>query len=378
MKKFLLGAVAVLAIISLFAVGVSAETDEPEDITRRQYDAVGADDIENSLTDEAREFLENAGIDGGDFFIDNELDTGNFFDAVLSLLSVNIKGVIVSTSAALGIVVLSSLISGISNENALDGVLSLCVTASAALCLIVPISKTAVKAFAAVGSGGRVIMCFVPVMAGVLIGMGKNFTSAGFSGIMLTAAEVITFLTTYVFAPLISAHMALSLCFVPNGALNTEKTADAVKKFTNWTLLLFLGIFVFLLGIQTSVSSGADNLGLQTAKFVLGSSVPVVGTAVGEALGTVRGCLSLLGASVGGYTAIAVAAVFLPTVLELAVWRLALTAVSAVSGFMANERMAKLADGLGDSLGLMIGILLCILVMFIISLTMVMRIGGRI
>ncbi len=378
MKKFFCFVTAAVLFAFFAAFCVSAESTGTDGIIKEQYDASGADKIEDSLTDEAREFLKDAGIEDGEFFIENELDAGNFFDAVLSLLTVNLKSIALSLSASLGIIVLSSLVSGMYDKNALDGVLSLCVTASAALCLIVPITKTVTKALSAVGSGGRVILCFVPVMAGILIGMGKNFTSVGFSGIMLAAAETVTFLTTYFFTPLISAHMALSVCSVSGNAAGTVRTADALKKVTNWSLLFVLGVFVFLLGIQTSVASGADDLGLQTAKFVLGSAVPVVGTAVGEALGTVKGCLSLLGTSVGGYTVIAVSAVFLPTVLELAAWRLALLAVSAVSGFMGNEQTAKLSDGLGNSLGLIIGILLCILVMFIISLTMVMRIGGRI
>ena len=72
---------------------------------------------------------------------------------------------------------------------------------------------------------------------------------------------------------------------------------------------------------KPAVNSSADTLTAKTARFIIGSSVPVAGGVLSEALGTVTASVTLLKSSVGIYGAAACAAILLPLITELLMWR---------------------------------------------------------
>ena len=78
------------------------------------------------------------------------------------------------------------------------------------------------------------------------------------------------------------------------------------------------------------VNSAADNLSMRTAKFIIGSAVPVAGGVLSEALGTLTASVSLLKSSVGIYGVVACVVIFLPLLTELFLWRVGLNITSAV------------------------------------------------
>lgn len=354
-----------------------AAADETDDnIMREQYYASGADKIYDALPKESRRFLNDIGADN-QIDLQSQLSPKSFFESLISLVSVNAKTVVISVISCLGIILASSVITGISsgNETALSGSLSLTVALAAALCIAIPVSETLVGVVSVIETAAKFLTVFVPVFAAVLTASGKSLAAAGFSGTFLFALEAVAGLCGTVFTPLVTSHLALTVCSAAGGEMGIKKAAALIKRIAGWTLTLLSTVFVFILGIQSSSQAAADTVSMKTAKFIVGSSVPVVGSALSEAMTAVKGCVNSLGAGIGGYAALAVTAIFLPSVIKLFLWRAALLSLSAVASMLSNDRLSEFAESVDMSVGLAIAIILNVLVAFVFAVFIGVRIG---
>ncbi len=357
-----------------------AAADETDDnIMKEQYYASGADKIYDALPKESRRFLNDIGADN-QIDLQSQLSPKSFFESLISLVSVNAKTVVLSVISCLGIILASSVITGISsgNETALSGSLSLTVALAAALCIAIPVSETLVGVVSVIETAAKFLTVFVPVFAAVLTASGKSLAAAGFSGTFLFALEAVAGLCGTVFTPLVTSHLALTVCSAAGGEMGIKKAAALIKRIAGWTLTLLSTVFVFILGIQSSSQAAADTVSMKTAKFIVGSSVPVVGSALSEAMTAVKGCVNSLGAGIGGYAALAVAAIFLPSVIKLFLWRAALLSLSAVASMLSNDRLSEFAESVDMSVGLAIAIILNVLVAFVFAVFIGVRIGAAV
>ena len=94
-----------------------------------------------------------------------------------------------------------------------------------------------------------------------------------------------------------------------------------------------------LLTMQSALSSSMDAFTLKTSKMLVSSFVPVVGSALSEAISTASGCLKLVKSAVGIYGIGAAVCTFLPLLLRTASWYLVLS-IGAAAGEMLSVREA--------------------------------------
>ena len=73
------------------------------------------------------------------------------------------------------------------------------------------------------------------------------------------------------------------------------------------------------------MTSAVDSTGARAARFMVSSFVPVVGGALGEALGTITGCVKMIKSGVTAFGLLAEGALFLPVLLECVLWPVSYT-----------------------------------------------------
>ena len=136
-----------------------------------------------------------------------------------------------------------------------------------------------------------------------------------------------------------------------------------------------LTIFVAFLTVQTLVSSSGDSVSLRTAKFLIGSFVPVVGSALADAFIAAQGCIRLVRTTVGAFGAVAVIFVFLPVLLRALAWFLAVQLAGALAQLFGLEGTAGLLRSVGSVLGILMALILSFGLLVIISTTLVLLTG---
>ena len=78
-----------------------------------------------------------------------------------------------------------------------------------------------------------------------------------------------------------------------------------------------MSVFCAILASQSLIAAGRDSVSLRAAKFITSSSVPIVGSAVGESLKSFAAGIGTLRKSVGGVGVVIIILLILPTILLL-------------------------------------------------------------
>lgn len=370
MKKTILPFIIIIIFIvstpSVFAADMSADINE---IYRDQYEASGAKDLENALPDSIKDQMEEFDIGENGGISSESIDIGKVFGKITDFINGGYKAPLAAGCSMIAVL----LIAGIGNFAAgSNGLLKYALCLGLTAVSIVPIASAIVEAVNAVRTAGIFMLAFVPVYAAILAAAGKALTAAGYSAVMLTVSEGVSMLCSFILLPLCSMQLALGIGGALMPDLGTDSLAKTIKKISNWMLGLASTVLLGVLGLQTSVSSASDTLTAKAAKFIVGTTVPVVGNAVSEALGTVRGCINVLRSSVAVYGIIAVALIILPLVTELLLWRLSVNICSTAADVLSQSKASALLKAADSALSFILGIIVLIFMLFIISLTVVM------
>ena len=150
-----------------------------------------------------------------------------------------------------------------------------------------------------------------------------------------------------------------------------------MKRYLTLVLLLALclTIFVGLLSVQSMVTGAADTVGNRTVKFVISSTVPVVGGALSEAYGSLFGCLGVVKSTIGVFGIIVMIASLLPVVLELSLTLLSLNLAGAVGDLLGQKRASGVLRSTSSALSIMLGLILCYGMMILVSVTIMLLMG---
>lgn len=355
----------------LFLCPVQAGAEEialPEEESKSLY---------NALSDEARTAMEHAGAGTFSNHWNEQFTYENIFSTVLSFLRGGCKEPLICCAALLAVSVVTAGVAGVSAKGD-EGILHYAMLLSVCLLLLLPVFKLMASVGGAIKGMATFMLAFVPVYGGILLSNGMVVTAGGFSGVMMITAQIITQLCSFVILPMVSMHLSLSVSAASSPVLGNSSLAESLKKAANWILSLTMTIFLAVLGAQTAISSSADSVASKTARFVVGTTVPLVGSAVSEAAGTVKSCMSMIGTSAGMYGIVALLFTALPVVLQLSMWRLCIHISAAVCSLLGQGKTEGLLKAVDTSLSFMVGIIICIGMLFVISTAMVTAAGGRV
>lgn len=376
MKKTVVFWISVLLSFSFLCMPAAADGEAKTGL-REAYDSLysdsGAADLPDALPDEARAWVDSLGLSPGEpERFSNGLGEG-MLAALLSLASEGVGAPAKGLAVCLGAVLLFAAFGALGGEGIgkTAGYAAVCAAAGG----LFPLVQTVLTAVCAVGGTGKFMAAFVPVYAGILLAGGKAATAAGFQTLLLFAATAASGVIGGLVIPFVSLYTALSFSASAT-SLPVGRLTEGIKKAATWLLGLLLTLFGGVLGIQTAVSAAGDSLSMKTVRFVAGSFLPVVGASVGEALGTVESCVSLLRTGVGAYGVVGVLAILLPVFLQLCFWRLSLLLSEAAGELFGCGALASLYRNVGSAVSILIGVTVWTALLFIISLTVVVLAGG--
>ncbi len=363
--------ICVIFTVLLFSLNISAEET---DIYKQQLEQSGALQIENEIPEEVKDYLEENDMDISDYNWVNNLKTENVFSHILNFLRSGLKQPLIALGSILAIIIINAVLFD-SQNNSVSTVVTYAATLGIAGIIIAPIFSAINTAINAMKACATFMTAFIPVFAVVTAASGKTATSISMSTLLLGAANGVSLLSNFLVVPLIGGYLSLSLASSISPLMQNSGISQAVKKLSLWVMSFISTVFLGVLSIQTVVNSSADNLSMRTAKFIIGSSVPVAGGVLSEALGTLTASVSLLKSSVGIYGVVICCLIFLPIIIELLLWRFTLWTLDFVSLQFSLSKISSLLQSIDTVLSVLIGVILLTAAMFIISLSVVIGSG---
>lgn len=363
--------VFILILMLVFSLPVSASGNT----YKETYDTLGVDRLQDSLESSVQEFLSENGIDPKDSDWVNKISIGNVFSHIWDLLKGGIKKPMRSGAFIIGTVLITAAFTSFGTQK--RGFEPALYAAALAVCAVVAgdIWSSVSAAVSAVKACSTFMLSFIPIFAAVVTLSGNTVTAASMSALLLGATELVSSISSFTVLPLMGGYLAISISTGVSPLIRNSGICDMIKRLSIWILSLCSTVFVGVLGIQTAVNAAADNLAMRTAKFILGTSVPVAGAALSEAVSTISASVLLLRSSLGIYGVVALVAIFVPSIAELLLWRLTLTVSSGVAALFELNKISGILKAVDTMLSLLVGIILLVAGMFIISLTVVTTAG---
>lgn len=360
-------------LVLYFSFPAKAEEDYTRKFYEEQYKNSGAQNLENYLPENTKEFMNENGLVPDSDEILELITTENVFSHIWEFLKGGIKTPIACGGAILSVILISAVIISTTNDSAMASC-GFASVISATAVIIVPIYSLIKTSVEAMQSSSVFMTAFIPVFAVVTIASGAAASGTAMSALLLTASQAVSFIANFIVLPLMSGYLGISIASSVSPVVFKTGIADGIKKISFWTMSLTSTIFIGILSIQTAVTSATDTLTTKTAKFVIGSAVPVAGMALSEALTTVTASMGILKTGIGLYGVIACALIFLPLLIEMLLWRLMLNVTAAISDLFSVESISGILRSVDTVLSVLIGIILLIGAVFIISLTVVVKV----
>ena len=367
-RKFLI----TIFIILTLSITVNAEENS---IYSEQYDLSGAEEITEALDEKTKEYLNEFEIDPKDYNWVNNLSYQNVFEIIINILKTGAKTPITVGATILAIILISSALSGLNQKSSISNTSLYASTLATAAVISVPIFSTLSATVNAMKGSASFMTAFVPVFAVIVATSGMPITSASMSALLLGAAQLVSYISNFFVTPLMSGYLAISICSTVSPIVEQSSIASSIKKIALWVMALISTIFIGILGIQTAVNSSADTLTIKTAKFVLGSTLPVAGTALAEALNTVTASFKLLKSSIAIYGAVACILIFLPLLFELFLWRIVLNLNCSIANIFSVGKISSLLKAIDNVISVLISVTLLTGAIFIISLSIIVSFG---
>ena len=220
------------------------------------------------------------------------------------------------------------------------------------------------------------LVSFVPVFSGVVASCGQPTQAMVYSGMFLTMANFSAQVICAAALPVLQVYLALNtaggLCGIGGVADGCELLAKTVK----WMLGLVSVLFGAVLGLQSVLAQNADTLAMKTGKFLISSSIPVVGSVASDAMGSVLSGLRVLKGSLG-FAAIAVLAIdFLPILILSAFYYLAYQLGGAASKAFGLNRAGRVLEGMGQAVGICVSFLVFFFMLVVLSTALMITLGG--
>lgn len=367
--KIRLIAVAIVFIVFLFlSSGVYATFGEEE----KGYLNDTQDSFDNALNNEAREYLENNDI-RLDENISKQLTFEEIIKGFLQTLSGGIKGAVTLAGTLLAVIVICAMTDSMySKNNEVSSVLELVGVMAVIGILFSRILQTIEYISTTINDIGKFMLTYVPVFASIIGSSGSVSSATSYYVTLIAIAEISSLVAMNILMPVLSILLALSIIGSINSALSFSAVIESVKKGFLWIVGLIMTIFVGSITIQGIVGVSADTVTTKTAKFMLSSFVPVVGSAISEAYQTVKGSLGLIRSCVGSFGIVAVLAMIIPPLVNILTVKLSLAFSSVISDILGVNKVSLVLKSSSTVLTLAMALLLCMGLMLIISTTVIM------
>lgn len=370
---------AVLSFCRPCAAAQSGASEQAEDYYAEQFEASGASDLPDKLPAETQRQLAGLGVDTDNFQSLGTLTPQSFFRTVFGIAGTEGRGPLKAAGLCLGVILLCALVNSMKlsfGERPLGGVAGVVAALCICICVVEPIIEVLVRASSVIKAACGFTLAAVPVAAAVLAALGRPASAASMQ-IMLTAAgNVVQVLSACVFTPGMKLYMAMAVVSSLSPDVNLSGICRFFGKAVKWLLGLSMTLFTGLLGVRQLVSTGADNMTARAARFVVSSAVPVVGSALSDALHTVAGCVEMLRSGVGAFALLALLLLFLPVLLSCLLWMLTLWACAAVSEVFSLEEVNTMLRSCSMVLEVLMAVLLCSMTVLLVSSVVLVTMGG--
>lgn len=246
-------------------------------------------------------------------------------------------------AALLGMVLLGRVITEMGEgEKPFSRVSGVLISAVCALAFFTAVSGSVHRVGAYLGDLKTFLNASTPILTALLVAGGNTAAGGSAAASFSLGLVLLENLLTGVLYPLTGVCFAMGLL----DTVSPDLHLGGVSKQLKWLYMTILGVASAVstaaLSFQTTLAASADSVAMRSARYAVGSMIPLVGGSIGAALGTLGSSLSLVRNTVGVSSVAVVLLLTLPELIYLFLARLAVSAAGTAAeavGFTAGEKL---------------------------------------
>lgn len=372
-------AIFLCALLLFLLIPVSSYSmDYSEEEYNKTLSSYDLSSFENELDADTYKMLDELGVLDFSYESITGLSFNDIVGLLKSLFQKKAELPIKSSVTVLVFILLSAFLQSLKAESD-DSVNMIYSTATALLVatvVLVKLTSTVSLASMAISVASNFVYAFIPVFCSIVVASGGITTGFSTNTTLLILAQGLSFISSNVFMPIVNCYLALGVTSSLRYELNLDKLLSSVKKIITTCISFVSGVFVSVLSVKTAVAGRADMLGLRSIRFAINSVVPVIGSSISEGLLSIQAYSSLIKSSVGIVGVMAVVLVFLPSIIEVVLWRISLTLCVIVSDIFGDKSVSAVLNAFLNTLLLINVILILSMVTTVISFGILIAAGG--
>lgn len=347
--------------------------------------------IEQQEEFKIQDFIKNAEKFTGEFFEDidineilndaikGEIDNSTLLKKILNILGKEVTKNIKSLVSILAIILIHSILKSISESLENNNISKLIYYVQYILIVTVIMSNFTDIIKLVQDTTGNLIgfmNALVPLLITLMMYTGSITTSSVVEPIILFMINFIGNIIQNLIIPFVLVLTSLVIISKISDKVHIDKLSKFFKSGIVWFLGIVLTVFVGVVSLEGTLSSGVDGITAKTTKAVVSSAIPVVGKILGDAVDTVLGCGIVLKNAVGLVGVVIVIGICIMPILKLFVLSVSYKLLSTVVQPIADEKIIDLLEQIGDIFKIFLGILCAISFMLIIGTTLVLKISN--
>lgn len=320
-------------------------------------------------------------IDGEDFFnttVDGLIDGSKDFSVggIINTVSQMLKKELTSIKSLIFCIFIIAFVSGTLNimkrehEGVGDAAFFAC------FCLM----TTAVAKIIGIGVGYAtdVIeeMCtfitkLLPVLSVLLVTGGYTASATAFYPVFSGAVWLLGVLMDKCIVPLIYVGCVTGIINTMSQKVKLDNFNKLIKSSSRWILTAALTLFSGVNAIYGFCTPTLDSVGMKTAKFAIGSIVPVVGNFLADTMDTVIGGAHLIKNAVGTAGIISLIVTCSVPVIKLSAIMIMIKFAAALIEPVGDKRFSDMLNEAADAITSGFAAVLIVLLLFVVSLAIV-------
>lgn len=272
------------------------------------------------------------------------------------------------------ILVIAVITAGIKNflVGQAGGWLGTVIVVCTATILVEPISDVVYQLIGVMNVYGNFVGVFLPLFAGILTVGGQAASASVYNIFLFAICQGYSYIINTIFIPLLLCVFCISVVGIifPKDILSSS--TKAIKSVMMWILGLSLTILIGLISVQTAIASVGDSVSVRTTKFLLGSLIPVAGSAIADLYTASSGFIHFAKGFTGVYGIIATMVMFMPSALSMAVWYIAAQLGGFIAGAVEVPELREISRAAATVFGFLLCILLYLSVIVIVATVMML------
>lgn len=219
------------------------------------------------------------------------------------------------------------------------------------------------------------MLTLIPVFTGVVAVSGNPALAVSFNSIVFAFGEGIALL----FGNVVPVMSAVLVAVCAAGAINPYMKLQGIGRTLSRAITLLMafvaGIFVAVLSVRGVIAGAADSVTIRGFRFLIGNTVPVVGSAIGEALNSVVAGIGLIKSTVGMLGIMGITVINLPVLINIIMWKGVLFVMGVSADITGNGEIKGFAENLSGVISVVTGALCFVSLVFILSIAIILTVS---